>query len=81
MAENKERDWDKGFGDNAGHGAENPVCVNCKYRKIIELPNGQVIDTGKGATCKKYPVLKPMDVMTTDGAECPEYKKDDKEKE
>jgi len=71
------RDWDKGFGDNAGHGAEKVPCSECKFRRIITTAEGRVIDTGRGATCKKFPVLKPMEVMK-DGADCPQFEKDGK---
>lgn len=74
------RDWDEGFGDNAGHGAENPRCIDCKYRTIVKYEDGTVLDTGKGATCRAYPVLKPMDVLMNDGANCPKYKPDKREK-
>lgn len=77
-------EWEKkyendDFGMNAKHGAEHPKCVDCKYRTIFEFKDGTVLDTGKSATCKKYKVLKPMDVLTKDNAHCPKYEKDDKE--
>lgn len=72
----KKRDWDDGFGENAGHGAEKVPCSECKHRRIITLKDGRVIDTGRGAVCKKYPVLKPMDVMR-DGKDCPKFEADD----
>lgn len=71
----RQRDWDKGFGDNSGHGAEKVPCVDCKFRKIVTTAEGRVIDTGRGATCKAYPVLKPMEVMK-DGADCPKFERD-----
>ena len=77
MRTNKEkpRDWDEGFGDNAKHGAETVPCANCKYRKIVTIGD-RVIDTGRGPTCKAYPVLKPMEVMK-DGADCPKFEEDE----
>lgn len=75
----KPRNWDEGFGDNAGHGAEETPCADCAFRRIVTTADGRVIDTGKGSTCKAYPDLKPLEVMMY-GAECPKYQKDKREK-
>ena len=67
---------DDDFGMNAKHGAKKMKCANCKYRTIYTWSNGRVLDTGKGATCKKYPTLKPMNVLSEDNADCPNFEKD-----
>lgn len=75
----EEKYKDDNFGENANHGAEKMPCEDCKFRTIVTMLNGKVFDTGRGATCKKYPNLKPLDVMM-EGAKCPQYKKDEKVK-